>query len=243
MYTPVGANIYFERDDVKKAIHAPLNVNWSECANDNVFVDGNDKSLPSSFHALPNVIDHTKNVIIGHGSLDFVLIANGTLLTIQNMTWGGQLGFQSPPTAPMYIPFHDDNELSSIAGAGVMGTVHSERGLTYAGVALSGHMVPEYAPSVAYRHLEFLLGRIPSLSSTETFTTDTNVTQPTGPVGNGNAPQGYATVSNTTASSTSGNSGSNTTGGKTNSASGPGMSLSTWASLLVLPAGIAALLM
>lgn len=220
-------------------------MNWSECSNANVFVGGNDKSLPSSIHALPNVIDHTKNVIIGHGALDFVLIANGTLLTIQNMTWGGQLGFQSPPTEPMYVPFHDDLELSSVAGSGVMGTVHSERGLTYAGVALSGHMVPEYAPSVAYRHLEFLLGRIPSLSSTEDFTTDTNVTQPTGSVGSGNAPQGYVTVSNATTSSTNGssNSNNNATGGKTNSASGPGMSLSTWASLLVLPAGIVALLM
>ncbi|KAL1902840.1 hypothetical protein Sste5346_000751 [Sporothrix stenoceras] len=244
-YTPVGANIYFEREDVKKAIHAPLNVNWSECATHNVFVDGNDKSVPSSFHALPNVIDHTKNVVIGHGSLDYVLIANGTLLTIQNMTWGGELGFQSPPTEPMFVPFHDDISLSSVAGSGVMGTVHSERGLTYAGVALSGHMVPEYAPSVAYRHLEFLLGRIPSLSSTEAFTTNTNVTQPTGSIGNGNAPQGYSTVNNSTTSSASGGSSSNSnaTGGTTSSAPGPGLSLSAWASLFVLPAGIAALLM
>ena len=38
--------------------------------------------------------------------------------------------------------------------------------------SLSGHMVPQYAPSAAYRQLEFLLGRIGSLSEVSSFTTD-----------------------------------------------------------------------
>lgn len=161
---------------------------WAECSDIDVFVDGIDNSMPSSYSALPQVIDATKNVIIAHGALDFVLIANGTLLTIQNMTWGGKLGFQSRPTEPLFVPIHDDPEESSWAGSGVMGTVHTERGLTYAAVDLSGHMIPQFAPSVAYRQLEFLLGRVSSLSSTEPFTTDADVTQPTGDLGNGNAP-------------------------------------------------------
>ena len=33
-------------------------------------------------------------------------------------------------------------------------------------------MVPQYAPSAAYRQLEFLLGRIGSLSEVSSFTTD-----------------------------------------------------------------------
>lgn len=186
---------------MKKAIHAPEKVNWTACSEINVFVDGVDRSLPPSLSVLPNVIETTQNVIIGHGALDYVLIANGTLLTIQNMTWGGMRGFQSPPVEPIYVPLHNDPVLGSWAGSGIMGTVHTERGLTYAGVSLSGHMVPQYAPSVGYRHLEFLLGRVPSLSSTVSFTTDKNVTQPTGGLGNGNAPQGYSTVKNTTADS------------------------------------------
>ncbi|EFX04019.1 serine carboxypeptidase [Grosmannia clavigera kw1407] len=192
-YLPDGAQLYFDRDDVKKAIHAP-NMTWAECTDVNVFVDGTDTSVPSGLSVLPKVIDATKNVIIGHGALDFVLIANGTLLTIQNMTWGGKLGFQSPPTEPLFVPYHDDPVEASMAGSGILGTAHTERGLTYAAVDLSGHMIPQYAPSVAYRQLEFLLGRVSSLSSTEPFTTDANVTQPTGDLGNGNAPQGYATV-------------------------------------------------
>ncbi|CAK7263033.1 hypothetical protein SEPCBS119000_000277 [Sporothrix epigloea] len=202
MYTPIGANIYFEREDVKKAIHAPLNVTWSECTDSDVFLGGIDNSLASSINVLPKVIDATKNVIIGHGSMDYVLIANGTLLTIQNMTWGDQLGFRSRPTEPLYVPVHDDPSLSMMAGSGVMGTAHTERGLTYVGVALSGHMIPQYAPSAAYRHLEFLLGRISNLSSIESFTTGRNLSQYTGPTGNGNAPQGFANVDSVSTTST-----------------------------------------
>jgi len=62
---------------------------------------------------------------------------------IQNMTWNGAQGFQSKPTAPFFVPYHDDPQISTIAGAGVFGTTHTERGLTYVGVDLSGHMVSE----------------------------------------------------------------------------------------------------
>lgn len=51
-------------------------------------------------------------------------------------------------------------------------------------------VIPQYAPTASYRHLEFLLGRIDSLSSTVPFTTDAypqpNVTFQE--LGNGTAP-------------------------------------------------------
>lgn len=93
------------------------------------------------------------------------------------MTWGGAQGFQTVPKDPFYVPYHDEVSLSTIAASGVMGTTHTERGLTYVGIALSGHMVPQYQPTAAYRQLEVLLGRVSSLSSTDPFTTDSNVTQ------------------------------------------------------------------
>ncbi len=157
-YLPVGGEIYFDRADVKRAIHAPESAKWAECADGDVFVNGTDTSDPSTWHVLPNVIDRTRNVIIGHGTLDMILLPNGTLLSIQNMTWGGQLGFQSVPVEPFYVPFHtlstaaeifaetDQGALSTIAAAGVLGTAHSERGLTYVSINLAGHMVPQYAP-------------------------------------------------------------------------------------------------
>ena len=121
-----------------------------------------------------------------------ILIANGTLLAIQNMTWGGKLGFQSPPVEPFFVPYHAEPSLATLGASGVMGTAHTERGLTYVGVDLCGHMVPQYQPTAAYRQLEFLLGRVDSLSRPSAFTTDTKFPQPIAAVvGNGTAPAGF----------------------------------------------------
>lgn len=75
-----------------------------------------------------------------------VLIANGTLLTIQNMTWHGLQGFQSKPSDPFFVPYHDDPSLSTLAGSGVLGTTHTERNLTFVYVDLSGHSKQQRIP-------------------------------------------------------------------------------------------------
>lgn len=94
------------------------------------------------------------------------------------MTWGGLQGFQSAPSDPFYVPYHNEVSDSTLAGAGVFGTTITERGLTFVGIDLSGHMIPQYAPSAAFRQVEVLLGRVSSLSSNDPFTTDSSVTQP-----------------------------------------------------------------
>ncbi|KAL8817509.1 MAG: hypothetical protein Q9223_003672 [Gallowayella weberi] len=166
-YLPAGAEIYFNRTDVQTAINAPIG-EWTECSNG---VLEEDDSLPSGLSVLPSVIDRLNKTIISHGALDMILIANGTLLMIQNMTWGGKQGFQQKPTEEFFVPYHTDLSASTLAGAGVFGVTHTERGLTWVEVALTGHMVPQYAPSAAYRQLEFLLGRIESLTQKGSFTT------------------------------------------------------------------------
>ncbi|RYP45861.1 hypothetical protein DL768_007857 [Monosporascus sp. mg162] len=188
-YVPEGAEVYFDRPEVKRAIHASESTRWEECASRDVFVGGRDASDPPTWRVLPHVIEQTQNVIIGHGTLDMILLPNGTLLSIQNMTWGGQLGFRHPPVEPFYVPYHalstgdeiqratDAEALATIAGAGVMGTAHEERGLTYVAINLAGHMVPQYAPSAAFRQLEVLLGRVPALNSTQTFTIEPDYPQ------------------------------------------------------------------
>lgn len=204
-YIPEGADVYFNRTDVQKAINAP-SVEWEECASKDVFVGG-DSSDPSGYKVLPNVIDKTQNVIIGHGILDMILLANGTLLSIQNMTFGGKLGFEKVPTEPFYVPYHslstadtiggesDPTALATMASAGVLGVAHTERGLTYVSIDISGHMVPQYAPSAAFRQLEFLLGRVSSLSDTTPFETEPDQPQATGPLGNGTGPSTVYTSS------------------------------------------------
>ena len=57
------------------------------------------------------------------------------------------------------------------AGAGILGTAHTERGLTFSTVYGSGHEIPQYVPGAAYRQLEFLLGRIKNLQERGSYTT------------------------------------------------------------------------
>ncbi|KAF2138488.1 uncharacterized protein K452DRAFT_276917 [Aplosporella prunicola CBS 121167] len=168
-YLPEGGSIYFNRTDVQKAINAPVQ-EWAECSNG---VLDRDTSAPSGLSVLPGVIERAERTVIAHGALDFILLVNGTLLTIQNMTWNGAQGFQERPAQPFYVPYHSDTSKSTLAASGVMGTTHTERGLTWVEVALSGHMIPQYQPSAAFRQLEFLLGRIESLSVESGFTTET----------------------------------------------------------------------
>jgi carboxypeptidase D len=192
-YLPEGAEIYFDRADVKRAIHAPLNTTWEECSSDDVFLNGTDTSPPSTVSALPRVIDATKNVIVGHSALDMILLANGTLLALQNMTWGGQRGFSRRPDQPFYVPHNNMTTASTLAAGGVFGSLVSERGLTFVGVDLAGHMVPQYAPSAAYRHVEYMLGRVGCMNGAVPFTTDPGTPQSQGKLGKGTAPQGWST--------------------------------------------------
>jgi carboxypeptidase D len=79
-YVPVGAEIYFNRTDVKKAMNAPVDTNWLEC-NGPVFINDTDNSVPSGAYGgvLPGVIERSKRTIIAHAALDMVLIANVSL--------------------------------------------------------------------------------------------------------------------------------------------------------------------
>ncbi|KAH7921991.1 alpha/beta-hydrolase [Leucogyrophana mollusca] len=139
--------IYFNRKEVKEAIHAPIDTKWTECSNVNVFPDG-DQSLPPVFTVMPNVIEKSQRSVIVHGLADFILIAEGTRIVIQNMTWNGLQGFQTPIANDSFI----------VDGVGAYGTMHSERGLTYYEVALSGHMVPQFAPVAAFQIMQYLMG-------------------------------------------------------------------------------------
>lgn len=167
-YTPRGATGYFNRTDVQKAINAPPRP-WKLCADEPVF--SNDDSPDSALSVLPSVIEQLNRTIIAHGQLDYRLITNGSLLVIQNMTWNGAQGFQQEPKDEFYVPEYPNLDPATVAGSGIFGKTHTERGLTWVEVYLAGHMVPQSAPGAAYRHLEFLLGRIGSLTEQGNFTT------------------------------------------------------------------------
>jgi len=143
-YFPPGAQVYFNRSDVQAAINAPP-TNWMQCTSTNVFggPTGNntgDESLgPAQDGVLQHVIESTNNTIIGVGGLDYLLPINGSLLAIQNMTWNGLQGFQTPPETDFFVPYHPEYNGGSLAGAGNLGKYVYERGLTFYTVELAGH--------------------------------------------------------------------------------------------------------
>ncbi|KAG8785239.1 hypothetical protein FRC15_001736 [Serendipita sp. 397] len=139
--------LYFDRDDVKTALHASPNKTWEECTSVDVFPEG-DKSLPPAFTVLPNVIEKSERSVIIHGLADYVLIAEGARIVLQNMTWGGQQGFQKPLKQDSFL----------IDGFGAYGNMQTERKLTYYEVVLSGHMVPQFAPWAGIQSMQYLMG-------------------------------------------------------------------------------------
>ncbi|CAA7261653.1 unnamed protein product [Cyclocybe aegerita] len=79
-----------------------LPTTWNSCSNGAVYVNettgapGRDTSIPSALSVLPNVIEKSVRTVIVHGLADFILIAEGTRIAIQNMSWGGAQGLQTP---------------------------------------------------------------------------------------------------------------------------------------------------
>ncbi|PPQ62919.1 hypothetical protein CVT24_006159 [Panaeolus cyanescens] len=141
--------VYFNRTDVQDAIHAP-HINWNSCANNAVYVNpatggsGRDMSIASTLSVLPNVIDKIHAAIVMVDTQDYILIAEGTRIAIQNMTWGGAQGFQKPI----------EEESFTVKNMGVYGSMHTERKLTYVEFFFSGHMTPPMATDSLPKNLQ-----------------------------------------------------------------------------------------
>ncbi|KAJ7643630.1 carboxypeptidase [Roridomyces roridus] len=181
-----GPNNYFNRTDVQTALNVNPHVDYAVCGDPTLGLHP-DQSPPSSFTVLAGVVERTNNVIVGNGNLDALILTNGTLATLNNMTWNGAQGFSSSPfTDKFFVPYNptigpaingtfEQNapsiSVGLVAGGGYYGTTHTERGLTFVTVDHAGHQIPQYAPGAGYRQLEFLLGRIKSLTEEGDFTT------------------------------------------------------------------------
>ncbi|KAI9702186.1 MAG: hypothetical protein M1820_006268 [Bogoriella megaspora] len=164
---------YFNRLDVQAAINAPVGTVWQQCTDKEVFPPRGDQSLgPAQNGVLQRVIEHNNNTLIGVGNLDYILPPNGTLLTLQNVTWNGVQGFQSYPNdRKFFVPYHTEYNQGSLAAAGYVGTWGQERGVTYYQVQYAGHQQPQYAPGSSYRIIELMLGRISALDQPGSFST------------------------------------------------------------------------
>lgn len=70
------------------ALHAPVNNSWVLCAFDYVYLgdpspeDMGDISADPIQKVLPKVIEATNRVLVSNGDDDFILMTNGTLLSM-----------------------------------------------------------------------------------------------------------------------------------------------------------------
>ena len=133
---------------------------WFDCLHRHILF-GDDTSPDPIQEVLPRVIEGTDRVLVSNGDWDAQLLTNGTLLSIQNMTWHGKLGFQSAPTDDFVVTISDHPR--GHRPQGVMGKKHYERGLMWVETYQAGHMQPQYQPAAAWRHLQWMLGRISDL--------------------------------------------------------------------------------
>jgi carboxypeptidase D len=149
-FTAPNQQVYFDRADVKAALHAP-NIKWEQCTQTPIFLEDvdcfataeqctHDLSPDPIESVLPKVIEYTNRVLIANGALDTAIMSLGTLLSIQNMTWNGKLGFQKEPNTPVILTLPDlmyrDFTFHGLEDpSGTMGTQHFERGLMYTEVS------------------------------------------------------------------------------------------------------------
>jgi carboxypeptidase D len=154
------------------------------CGRPNLFLH-NDHPVPSALGPLPSVVERTNNTTISHGLLEFLLFDNGSLITIQNLTWNR---FQESQEQNFFVSYHQslgcileianaaisNTPQIDTAGGGYQGVMYTKRGLTFVTVALAGHEIPLYVPGAAYHQLEFLQGRIDSLEQMGDYTTQTS---------------------------------------------------------------------
>ncbi|CEH17537.1 Serine carboxypeptidases (lysosomal cathepsin A) [Ceraceosorus bombacis] len=150
---PSPINVINDIKGLKKAIHADPSITWYECTPQGPFLgDGDTSPGPSESGVLKRAIEKSpaKRNVIQHGLRDYVLIAQGSALAIQNTTWNGKQGFQRKP----------NQSLLTVNGTKA-GTFHTERGLTFVEVINSGHMIPQDDPPTAFKLQKYLLGQIP----------------------------------------------------------------------------------
>ncbi|KAG9075683.1 hypothetical protein FS749_012628, partial [Ceratobasidium sp. UAMH 11750] len=143
---------YFSRPDVQKALHFDNFGTWYDCAEGDVFIG---HSVVSKFHddspysetLFPDLLQRLpKGFSLWNGLFDSILFSEGTRIMIQNLTWGGQQGFQTPGIT---TPFVVDGKRH--------GVYHTERKLTYIEFDNAGHHIPEDQPAASLHAFNWML--------------------------------------------------------------------------------------
>ncbi|KKY33498.1 putative carboxypeptidase cpds [Diaporthe ampelina] len=169
---------YYNLTVVRDAIHAPVGREWEACSPNPVFTNpsnatSGDGSPRAQLTVMPGVFDRTPGInIVANGQFDMLIPSNGTLFSLQNVTWRGAQGFSEYPPNILQIPpsginASDENgpwgsfaKIEGVGRSGEMGKWVFERGVGFVDVAYAGHGVGRYNAAAMFRIIEVLLGRV-----------------------------------------------------------------------------------
>ena len=134
---------YFNREDVKAALHVNANKAWELCN-----MDINERYViqdKGSIWAYPTIIKEGVRVLIFSGDTDMAVPFNG------NQAWIHNLGLEIEKPWQQWRAFED---MENVAGYYI-----KYKGLTFCTVKGTGHMVPQWKPKEAfYMFTKFLNG-------------------------------------------------------------------------------------
>jgi carboxypeptidase C (cathepsin A) len=129
---------YFNRNDVKAALHVPTNIQWDMCSDS---VSNNYERLPeASLYLYPKLIKSGLKILIFSGDTDMAVPYNGNQRWIESLN----LGVASP-----WRSWRAYGDMTTVAG---YRTIYN--GITFVTVKGTGHMVPQWKPKEAFYMME-----------------------------------------------------------------------------------------
>ena len=125
---------YFNRKEVKEALHVNTDITWAICSDDvNKRYKRQNKG---SIWAYPTLIESGIRILIYSGDTDMAVPYNG------NQRWIDNLNLEVEKDWVQWRAFDDPNN--------VAGYYIKYKGLTFCTIKGTGHMVPEWKPKEAY---------------------------------------------------------------------------------------------
>ncbi|KAJ5915120.1 Carboxypeptidase [Penicillium verhagenii] len=135
---------YFSREDVQEALHIAESGTYAAC-NDTILatLTGSEFVEPPEYAILPSLVTtHNVSLHIYNGQMDMLINHIGTELSIQNMTWRGEQGFQEKPSRSFFADDAAPAAGSESKGKGeAVGIWAAERGVSYHLFEGAGHSV------------------------------------------------------------------------------------------------------
>lgn len=140
-YDDKAMSEYFNRNDVKEALHVNKDLNWELCSSD--IVQRYEMQAKGSLWAFPTILDSGIRILIYNGDTDLKVPFPS------NQAFIDKLNLEEIKPWTQWRAFGDKNNLA--------GYYVKYKGLTFCTIKGTGHMVPEWKPREAFYMLSKFL--------------------------------------------------------------------------------------